>query len=88
MEPELWFYADRQLIPSITTPAAFEKAMKEPYYLLPFSYTQSGGPRPSWFVMPLCDREKYSDLTAALDVRFPKERREPFDLYDLTKHAP
>jgi 4-amino-4-deoxy-L-arabinose transferase-like glycosyltransferase len=69
--PALWFYADRQLRPGITTGDALRQSLDAGPYVV-FGYMQPRGPAPSWFVMPASDRERLPQLAAALDASYPR----------------
>lgn len=69
-ESPLWWYADRQLRPTVSTPAELDRWLRPGIYLLPFNYTQPDGPAPTWFVLPASHRRTMPALTAELDRRF------------------
>ena len=82
-EPALWFYADRQLRPTIRSVEDLDRSLTRGRYDLPYGYIQRDGPAPRWFVMPAPHRMKLAPLAAALDARFPHRAVDGFTVYQL-----
>jgi len=82
-EPALWFYADRQLRPAITSVEQFAPALAAGAYALYYGYQQPTGPAPRWFVMPAAQRPQLATLAATLDARFPRYTVDGFIVHRL-----
>lgn len=67
----LWFYADRQIRPGVTSVAMLDAALGAGPYRLFSRYVQPGGPAPTWFVLPAAHRLTFPELAAVLDARYP-----------------
>ena len=82
-EPPLWYYADRQLRPAVTTVEQLNQSLCSGPYILFYGYVQPEGPAPRWFVMPSSHRELLKPLGAALDARFQSRQAIGFVVYEL-----
>ncbi len=82
-EPALWFYADRQIRPAITSVDQLAPALAAGAYALYYGYLQPTGPAPRWFVMPAAQRSQLAPLAATLDARFPRHIVDGFIVYRL-----
>lgn len=82
-EPALWFYADRQIRPWITSVEQLNRSLGAGPYALYYGYVQPNGPAPRWFVMPDSQRATLGPLVAVLDARFPRHLLDGFSAYQL-----
>ena len=82
-EPALWFYADRQIRPWITSVEQLNRSLGPGPYALCYGYVQPNGPAPRWFVVPDSQRPTLGPLVAVLDARFPRHLLDGFSAYQL-----
>ncbi len=82
-EPALWFYADRQIRPGITSSEKLNQSLSAGPYPLYYEYLQPKGPSPRWFVMPASHQIQFQPLAAELDARFPHHLVNGFMVYQF-----
>jgi hypothetical protein len=81
--PALWFYADRQLRPAITSVEVLQRSLDAGPYVVFDRYPQRSGPPPTWFVMPVSDQAQLPELTATLDASYPRRKMNGVVVYRL-----
>jgi hypothetical protein len=85
--PALWFYADRQLRPAITSVEALDRALGPGEYLVFYDYRQRDGPAPTWFVMPAAHHAGLRELADVLDRRYPRREMKGVVVYRLRQSS-